>query len=70
MERATDECSRFIDLIRKTVGPEPDGARLKIKWFNHDLGSYPEVVVYFNTDKQEAVDYAFKCESEAPMNWS
>lgn len=30
-ELTREECQRFIDLIRKRVGPEPEGARLFIK---------------------------------------
>ena len=42
-EQAIKECERFIELLRKTFGDEPPGARLAIKWFDHDFGSYCEV---------------------------
>lgn len=67
---AADECRRFIDLIRATVGPEPLGAKLKVKWADHDLGRYAEVVCEFEEGNQEAWDYAFRCESEAPTKWA
>lgn len=38
-EQAVKECKRFIELLRKTFGDEPEGARLAIKWFDHDFGS-------------------------------
>ncbi len=34
-EQAVKECKRFIELLRKTFGDEPEGARLAIKWFDH-----------------------------------
>ena len=43
--RARAECQRFITLLRKKFGPEPDGARLAVKSFPHDFGDYFEVVV-------------------------
>ena len=68
-EKAMAECLRYIRLIRKTLGPEPDGARLAVKWFPHDFGTYAEVVVYFDTDNEEATEYAFKVEGESPVRW-
>ncbi len=64
------ECRRFIELIRSTLGPEPTGARLGIKAHDHEFGTYREVVCYYDDDKPEAVDYAFRCESEAPAKWN
>jgi hypothetical protein len=69
VELSEDECRRYINLIRKVVGPEPQGAKLKVKWSPHDLGSYAEVVCEFDDKYQEAFDYAFRCESEGPQSW-
>ena len=63
------ECRRFIDLIRRVLGPEPEGARLTIKREEHDFGSYFEVVCHFDTDLPESVEYACRCESDAPTRW-
>ena len=63
------ECSRFLQLIRKTLGPEPDGARLAVKGFPHDFGTYYEVICWYEEDNEEASAYAFRCESEAPATW-
>jgi len=65
-ERARHECQRFIDLIRRILGPEPDRARLAITSFPHDFGGYYEVICYFNTEINASVDYAYRCESETP----
>ena len=65
---ARAECQRYIELLRKHLGYEPEGARLSIKRFTHDFGDYYEVVCY-HSDSEEAIDYAYKCESDGPMKW-
>lgn len=66
---ARDECRRFVELLRKTFGPEPEGARLAVKAFSHDFGTYHEVVCYYDPTMEESVAYAFRCEGEAPTRW-
>lgn len=68
-QKARAECKRFIDLIRKTVGDEPSGARLHIHSNPHDFGTYLEVCVQFNEEDEEACDYASKVDNEAPAKW-
>lgn len=41
-----------------------------VKLFQHDFGPYYEVVVYYNSEDQEAVDAAFEIESSLPKNWT
>ena len=67
---ARAECVRFIDAIRKEIGPEPEGARLGIKSNPHDFGTYLDVVCYFEDDNPAAVEYAYRCESDAPTTWA
>lgn len=67
--RAKAECARFIDLLRKKFGPEPEGALLQAKSFPHDFGSYYEVVCWYDDGLPESVDYAFRCEGETPATW-
>ncbi len=64
------ECRRFLELIRKKLGPEPEGTRLSIKSNPHDFGTYYEVVCYFDDVYPEAQAYAFRCESDAPRTWN
>jgi hypothetical protein len=68
-EKALGECRRFILLLRKTFGPEPEGAWLSVKSFPHDFGTYYEVICYYNTAIPASVNYAFRCESETPAIW-
>jgi hypothetical protein len=67
--QAIHECRRFIALLRHTFGGEPQGARLAVKAFAHDFGTYYEVICRFDPDDQEAVDYAWQCEGHAPATW-
>ncbi len=66
-EKARQECTRFLNLIRKTCGDEPMGARLAIMSNPHDFGSYYSVVCYY--DDLGAKEYAGRCEDEAPTEW-
>ena len=64
------ECRAFIDQIRRQLGPEPAGVRLRTKTERHDFGAYYEVVAEVAPDaSQPAVDWAVRCESEAPKTW-
>lgn len=68
--KAKRECLQYIEAIRKKLGNEPQGAQLKIKSFEHDFGTYHEVVCYFDDTLEESQEYAFKCEGESPATWA
>jgi hypothetical protein len=67
--KARQECHRFIDAIRGTVGPEPAGAKLIVTRNEHDFGVYYEVAVRFDDDNHSAAEYAYRVESHVPLNW-
>ena len=68
-EQGRAECKRYIELLRKVVGVEPQGARLIVKSNPHDFGEYFEVVCCYNEHDEEAVKYAFRLDAEAPTKW-
>lgn len=68
--RSLKECRLYRSGLRKKFGPEPEGARLRIKEFPHDFGVYREVVCEYEIDNKEAQDYALRCEDEAPQTWA
>jgi hypothetical protein len=70
LKRTRVECEQFIEAIRKKLGKEPDGARLKIMGFDHEFGRYHEVVCEFADANEPAMEYAFLCESDAPVTWN
>ena len=63
------ECEAYIQAIRKKLGNEPIGARLKVKGNPHDFGQYFEVICQYEDTEPEAIDYAFACESDGPATW-
>lgn len=64
------ECRAFITAIRRKLGEEVGSARLAIKGNPHDFGTYYEVVCYYDDNDEEGMNYAFKCESDAPSTWA
>ena len=64
---AKKQCFRFIAQLRKQFGLEPDRCRLEIKAFDHDFGTYYEVVCWYDDEEGEA--YALRCEGEAWEEW-
>lgn len=69
-ERSRRECLVFKRLIeRLTPVPADADAKLVVKSYPHDFGSYREVVVKFNPEDAAACDYAYALESATPPNW-
>ena len=66
---ARKECQAYIEAIRRKLGPEPAGARLAVKPFPCESGSYYEVVCRFDSAYPAAAAYALRCEREAPESW-
>jgi hypothetical protein len=69
-KKALQECNRYIKLLRKTLGPEPPHTELRPKGFQHDFGTYYEVVCYYDEHYEESIEYAFNCESKGPLTWN
>lgn len=70
-ERARKECDRFRELIRSCCGNEPEGssARLIVKSFPHDFGSYWEVCCSFDDEDRVGMSYAYHVEGNSPATW-
>lgn len=69
-KRAQIECKAYRKQLIEEVGEPPEGCRLIIKGFEHEFGTYYEVIAKFEEDNEEAVDYALKCESSGPEKWN
>jgi len=68
-ERMRAENHAFIRQIRRVLGNEPEGASLSAR-FNRDGDyGYYEVVCNYNSKIKASIDYAYKCESDAPVKW-
>ena len=68
-DRARKECDTFLHQLRRQFGLEPGSARLAVKSFPHDFGSYLEVVCYYDDQDEVGVEYAYKLEAETPEFW-
>jgi hypothetical protein len=68
-EQSRVECRRFVELLTKTFGEPPAGAEFGIKNFSHDFGGYREVVVYFDDNYPDSVDFAYQVEANSPQTW-
>lgn len=62
-EIAIAECKAFVNQIRRVLGEEPEGARLRTVSHAHDFGTYHEVECVYYVDNENAQDYAYDCES-------
>ena len=68
--RSRRECRALIGQLRRTNGPEPDGARLYVAENPHDFGTYLSVNCEFDPEDERSVAYAFRCEGEGfPQEW-
>lgn len=46
-----------------------DSLKFAVKRFNHDFGTYAEVVIYFDTANEFEYNCAIDIEHNLPMNW-
>lgn len=68
-QRSRIECNAFLAQIKRVCGEPPEGARLVVKSFPHDFGSYREVCVVYDDENQVATEYALKCEGADIPTW-
>ena len=65
-EDALKECRAFRHQLVRIFGhPE----RFKIKAFQHDFGTYYEVVVKFDDEIEEKMNFAYDVEANVPEYW-
>jgi len=69
--RALIECGAYrhqLERVIEAMGkPVPDGFALTIKGFQHDYGTYYEVVAIF--ESEEGADLAYALEAQIPEYW-
>lgn len=68
--RAFAQCQRFIAVLRRRLGAEPDGARLGVRRSDQDFDPYLEVVLQFDDANGAACAYAARCDRDAPARWN
>ena len=65
-----EECNRYKELLQRKFSDRPQGVYFAIKKFYHDFGSYLEVVVKFDDENEEQVNYAYHVENNLPGTWN
>lgn len=66
---ASKQMDAYISQLKREFATRLDVIDFGKKWFNHDFGTYGEVVVYFNPDDEYSTKSAYFVESHLPMNW-
>lgn len=66
--KAKKECRVLGRQLVRMYGEVPIGAQLSVKSHIHEVGTYYELVCYYNKDNSIAESFAFACE-ELPDNW-
>lgn len=68
-KKTKEELKKYKSLILTKYGEPPEGARLQVKSFSHDFGSYHELCVVYELDNIDAENYAFALEQNCPETW-
>ena len=68
-ERSRKECWAFIHQLERVFTNFPEGCYLGVKSFDHDFGTYREVVCYFDDQDEVAAAYAYNIENNTPATW-
>jgi hypothetical protein len=68
-EKSRIESSAYIAQLRRQFGEPPGLSFFKVKRFPHEFGSYHEVVIAFDDENEEAVDFAYRVENNLPATW-
>jgi hypothetical protein len=55
--------------LQRTIGPEPAGARLRVRRADTEFDPYIDVIVEYDDQNAAARDYAIRCERDAPTRW-
>jgi len=59
----------FLGQLHRQFGTSPGTARLGVKSFPHDFGTYHEVVCSFDDTDEIGMDFAYRLENECPESW-
>lgn len=69
-DRSRRECAIYGRMLERLFPlPENVPARIVVMGFPHDFGTYREVCVRYEDSDPRACDYAFRMESQSPVQW-
>lgn len=70
VRQAKREMKAFINQLKREFSDwEEKNVEFVIRWFNHDFGRYGEVCVFYDTNDENATDFAFHVEANIPEYW-
>lgn len=63
------ECRRYKEMLEYIYPKLPESCYFGVKNFEHDFGTYFEVVIYYDDEIEEAVDFANDLQDNQPEKW-
>ena len=63
------EIRAYANQIKRMFPNMPQGVSLKIQKNPHDFGTYHELAIKFESDNEEASNFAYDIENNTPENW-
>lgn len=69
-EKSNEESKRYISLLEKKFGKfRPLNCSFRKKSFPHDFGDYYEVVVTYDPNDEDSINFAYHVENNLPITW-
>lgn len=63
------EIRAFIDQLKRGFGEPPAGVEFRTNSNNHDLGTYYDIRIDFNDEKEEHIKYVINLIDQLPEKW-
>ena len=64
------ELRKYKELLEKLFPiPEDLSCYFTIRWESHDFGRYGEIVIVYNDEKEEEIEFALNVENNTPSTW-
>ena len=68
-DKARLECKTYIAQLKRMHKNIPFAASFGLKSFPHDFGTYTEVVVNFDDEYEDSVNFMLEVECNLPEDW-
>ena len=68
-ELARMELQAFLNQLKRMFPNPPPDVRFKRQSNPHDFGTYYDLAIRYNSNDEEAVNYAMNIENNLPENW-
>lgn len=68
-DQALKECRAYIRQLERLFSEPPPGAHFALSRETHDFGTYYEVIVQYDPEDGDAIDFALRVEASLPATW-